>query len=108
MRVKRGSAWDVAVDIRPDSPTYGRWACAEISAGNRRQVWIPEGFAHGFLALEDGTELVHKTTTPYARGEEGAFRWDDPRLAIEWPLDLVEGRPILSEKDAAAPAWEAA
>ncbi len=108
VRVVRGSAWDVAVDIRPKSPTFGRWACAEISASNRRQVWIPEGFAHGFLALEDGTELVYKTTAPYARGEEGAFRWDDPKLAIQWPLDLVGGRPILSEKDAAAPAWEAA
>jgi dTDP-4-dehydrorhamnose 3,5-epimerase len=103
VRVVRGSAFDVAVDIRPGSPTYGQWVGVELSAGNRRQLWIPEGFAHGFLSLEDDTHFLYKTTDYYAKDCEGAIAWNDPALAIAWPRLDVE--PRVSDKDAAAPAW---
>ena len=101
VRVVRGAAFDVAVDIRRGSPTFGRWAGAELSAANRRQMWIPEGFAHGFLALEDETHFLYKTTDYYDQPSEGAILWSDPDLAIDWPGE--PGRFIVSEKDAAAP-----
>jgi dTDP-4-dehydrorhamnose 3,5-epimerase len=101
VRVVRGRVWDVAVDIRQGSATFGRWVGVELSEANRRQLWIPEGFAHGFLSLEDGTEFLYKTTDVYAKDCERAIRWDDPQLGIAWPL---EGRaPSLAAKDAAAP-----
>lgn len=99
VRVVRGAAWDVAVDIREGSPTYGKWAAVELSAENRKQFWIPEGFAHGFLALEDGTEFLYKTTAYWHGPSERTIRWDDPAIGVKWP---VSGPPILSAKDAAA------
>ncbi len=101
VRVVRGRVWDVAVDIRLGSPTYGRWVGVELSEANRRQLWIPEGFAHGFLSLEDGTEFLYKTTDVYAKDCERAIRWDDPSLSIAWPLNGLE--PSLAAKDAQAP-----
>ena len=97
----QGAAFDVAVDIRRDSPTFGRWVGAELSAANKRQMWIPEGFAHGFLALDDETHFLYKTTDYYDKASEAAILWSDPDLAIAWPGD--PGRFIVSEKDALAP-----
>jgi dTDP-4-dehydrorhamnose 3,5-epimerase len=101
VRVVRGSAFDVAVDLRHGSPTRGRWTGATLSADNRRQLWIPEGFAHGFLALEDDTHFLYKTTDVYARDCERALRWDDPAIGIHWPLDGLT--PRLAAKDLSAP-----
>ena len=103
VRVVRGAAFDVAVDIRRGSPTFGRWVGAELNAANRRQVWIPEGFAHGFLALQDDTQFLYKTTDVYAKDCERAIRWDDPALGIRWPLVPDIASPIVAPKDAAAP-----
>lgn len=101
VRVVKGRAWDVAVDIRRGSPHFGQWFGLELNAENRRQLWIPEGFAHGFLALEDDTHFLYKTTDTYAKDCEGAIRWDDPDLVIAWPDAGVA--PRLAPKDAAAP-----
>ena len=101
VRVVRGRVWDVAVDIRAGSATFGRWVGVELSQANHRQLWIPEGFAHGFLSLEDDTEFLYKTTDVYAKDCERAIRWDDPQLGITWPLEGVQ--PALAPKDAAAP-----
>jgi dTDP-4-dehydrorhamnose 3,5-epimerase len=101
VRVVKGRVWDVAVDIRPGSATFGRWVGVELSEANHRQLWIPEGFAHGFLSLEDGTEFLYKTTDVYAKDCERAIRWDDPQLGIAWPLEGVS--PSLAEKDSSAP-----
>lgn len=101
VRVVRGAAFDVAVDIRRRSPTFGRWVGMELSAANRREMWIPEGFAHGFLALEDDTHFLYKTTDVYDKASEGAILWSDPDLAIAWPGD--PGSFIVNEKDALAP-----
>lgn len=101
VRVVQGAAFDVAVDIRRDSPTFGRWVGEELSAVNQRQMWIPEGFAHGFLALDDETHFLYKTTDYYDKASEAAILWSDPDLAIAWPGD--PGRFIVSEKDALAP-----
>lgn len=100
VRAVRGAIFDVAVDIRPHSPTFGRWEGALLSAENRRQLWIPRGFAHGFLALTD-CEVLYKADAYYEPALEGSIRWDDPAIGIAWPLT---GAPILSEKDAAAGA----
>ncbi len=105
VRVVKGAAFDVAVDIRPGSPHFGRWFGAELSAANRRQLWIPEGFAHGFVALEDDTHFLYKTTDTYAKDCERSIRWDDPGLAIAWPLPAGVAAPLLAPKDAAAPAF---
>jgi dTDP-4-dehydrorhamnose 3,5-epimerase len=101
VRVVKGRAWDVAVDIREGSPHFGQWFGLELNTENRRQLWIPEGFAHGFVALEDDTHFLYKTTDTYAKDCEGAIRWDDPQLAIAWPDTGVA--PRLAPKDAAAP-----
>lgn len=93
--VLRGEVFDVAVDIRAGSPTFGGWTAAILSAGNKRQLYIPEGFAHGFLVTSDAALFVYKCTAPYNARAEGAIRWDDPEIGIEWPV----GEPILSEKD---------
>jgi dTDP-4-dehydrorhamnose 3,5-epimerase len=106
VRVVAGAVFDVAVDIRAASPTFGRWTGTVLSAENRRQLWIPPGFAHGFLVLSDSADFLYKTSGYYAPQAEAAVRWDDPELAIEWPLgDRV---PQLSAKDAAAPLLSAA
>jgi dTDP-4-dehydrorhamnose 3,5-epimerase len=99
VRVVRGAAFDVAVDIRIGSPSFGKWVGETLSAENRRQLWIPEGFAHGFLALEDETEFLYKTTDFWDKDSERSLRWDDPAIGIDWPLRDV----LLAPKDAAAP-----
>ena len=100
VRVTSGRAWDVAVDIRRWSPTYGRWAAVELSSERNNLFWVPPGFAHGFLSLEDGTDFLYKCTDYYAPEHEHAIRWDDPELAIAWPLEGIE--PQVSAKDQAA------
>lgn len=100
VRVTSGRAWDVAVDIRRSSPTYGKWAAVELSSERHNLFWVPPGFAHGFLSLEDGTDFLYKCTDYYAPEHEHAIRWDDPDLAIDWPLAGIE--PQISAKDQAA------
>jgi dTDP-4-dehydrorhamnose 3,5-epimerase len=102
VRVTQGAAWDVAVDIRRDSPTFGHWVGVELTAENRRQLWIPEGLAHGFLALQDNTHFLYKTTDVYAKACERAIVWNDPTLNIDWPLEQIGGTPTVANKDAAA------
>ena len=101
VRVVRGSAFDVAVDIRRGSATFGRWAGVTLDATSQRQMWIPAGFAHGFLALEDDTHFLYKTTDYYARDCERAILWNDPAIGIDWPQ--LGGAPLLAAKDADAP-----
>ncbi len=103
VRVTQGAAYDVAVDIRHGSPHFGRWVGTELSAQNRRMLWIPEGFAHGFLALQDNTHFLYKTTDVYARDCERSIRFDDPQLAITWPA--LDSALRLTPKDLAAPLW---
>ena len=101
VRVTRGAVWDVAVDLRPGSVTFGKWFGIELSETNKILLWIPPGFAHGFVALEDNTELQYKCTAEYHAPSDGGIRWDDPDIGITWP-DL--GIPyILSEKDKKLP-----
>lgn len=97
VRVTSGAVFDVAVDLRRSSPTFGQWVGIELSAENRRMFWIPEGFAHGFLTLADNTDFLYKCTAPYAPQSEHTLAWDDPALGIGWPLDGLA--PIISEKD---------
>lgn len=97
VRVVRGAVFDVAVDIRRGSPTFGRWVGVELSESNHRQLWIPPGFAHGFLVLSDEADFLYKTTDYYSPAHERCIRWDDPTLAIAWP-DLGVA-PTLSPKD---------
>lgn len=106
VRVVQGSAFDVAVDIRRGSPTFGRWAGVTLDAASHRQLWIPPGFAHGFLALEDDTHFLYKTTDFYARECERSIVWNDPAIGIQWPD--VGVTPLLATKDAAAPPIECA
>lgn len=101
VRVTRGAVFDVAVDIRGSSPSFGEWRGFELSEHNRRQLWIPEGFAHGFLALGDGAEVQYKTSEPYSPDRDRAIRWDDVAVGIEWPLDGVS--PTVGARDSAAP-----
>ena len=85
VRVARGKVWDVAVDIRKGSPTFGQWVGAELSEENQHQLWVPPGFAHGFVVLSDSADFLYKTTDYYAPQHERCIRWDDPQLAIAWP-----------------------
>lgn len=96
VRVTCGAVFDVAVDLRRSSPTCGQWVGVTLSAQNRRQLWIPEGFGHGFVALTDSAEFLYKTTDYYSREHERCIRWDDPSLGIQWPSDAELS---LSEKD---------
>ncbi|HEX5843788.1 MAG TPA: dTDP-4-dehydrorhamnose 3,5-epimerase [Pseudomonas sp.] len=105
VRVTAGEVYDVAVDLRQGSRTFGRWLGVHLSAENKRQLWVPEGFAHGFLVLSDYAEFLYKTTEYYAPEHERCIRWDDPTLAIDWPL---QGKPQLSAKDQAGVAFTAA
>lgn len=98
VRVISGEVFDVAVDIRKSSPTFGKWVGAYLSAENKKQLWVPEGFAHGFLVLSEHAEFLYKTTDYYAPEYERCIRWDDTELNIGWPLDVT---PILSPKDMA-------
>ena len=109
VRASFGSIFDVAVDIRRSSPSFGQWVSAILSAENKQQLWVPEGFAHGFLTLSNVAEVQYKARGFWNKGCERSIRWDDPELAIHWPLDLLEGAAVsLSEKDAAAPSLKAA
>lgn len=98
VRVCVGEVFDVAVDLRRSSPTFGNWIGVRLSAENKRQLWIPEGFAHGFVVLSDHAEFLYKTTDYWAPQHERTIAWNDPDLAIEWPIDE---EPILAAKDAA-------
>jgi dTDP-4-dehydrorhamnose 3,5-epimerase len=97
VRVVRGEVFDVAVDLRRGSPTFGRWVGETLSAADKKQLWIPEGFAHGFVVLSDQAEFLYKTTDYWHPEHERCIRWDDPDLAIAWPLG---GAPVVSPKDA--------
>ena len=98
VRVTNGAVFDVAVDLRASSPTFGQWVGVELSAENKRMFWVPEGFAHGFLTLEDDTDFLYKCTAPYAPANEFTLAWNDPAVGIEWPVTGLD--PIISEKDA--------
>ncbi len=98
VRVVAGAVFDVAVDIRKSSPTFGRWVGMELSAANKKMVWIPPGFAHGFLVLSDDAEFLYKTTDYYAPSHERTIAWNDPEIGVAWPL---AGAPLLSAKDQA-------
>lgn len=102
VRVVRGAVFDAVVDLRRSSPTFGDWTGVLLSAENKRMFWVPEGFAHGFLTLEDDTDFLYKCTAPYAPQHEASLAWDDPAVGIEWPLEGIQ--PILSPKDAAGVA----
>ena len=97
VRVTQGAVYDVAVDLRASSPTFGQWVGVELSAENKRMFWVPEGFAHGFLTLEDDTDFLYKCTAPYAPQSEFTLAWNDPAIGIEWPVAEID--PIISEKD---------
>jgi len=98
VRVVEGEVFDVAVDLRKSSPTFGRWVGVHLSSKNKRQLWVPEGFGHGFLVLSDVAEFLYKTTDYYSPDNERSIRWDDPDISIDWPLTKGE-EPVLSEKD---------
>jgi dTDP-4-dehydrorhamnose 3,5-epimerase len=99
VRVASGRVFDVAIDLRKSSPTFGRWTGAELSAGNHRQLWIPAGFAHGFLVLSDTADVLYKTTDYYAPEHERSVAWNDPTIGINWPPEVA---PVLSARDQAA------
>ncbi|GMM89475.1 dTDP-4-dehydrorhamnose 3,5-epimerase [Vibrio fortis] len=99
VRVVSGEVFDVAVDIRKGSPTFGKWVGEYLSADNKRQLWIPEGFAHGFYVISDEAEFVYKCTDYYNPRAEVSIKWDDHQIAIKWPITVT---PILSDKDSAA------
>lgn len=101
VRVVKGKVFDVAVDIRKDSPTLGQWVSQILSGSNKKQFWIPPGFAHGFLVLSDTADLEYKCTNYYDSSDEGSIIWNDPSLQIDWPVK----NPILSEKDSKAPSF---
>ncbi len=105
VRAIRGAVFDVAVDLRRKSPTFGRWVGTELSEENCRQLWIPVGFAHGFLVLSDVAEFLYKTTDYWAPEYERTISWNDPDLAVAWPL---QGEPVLSAKDAKGTAFKEA
>jgi dTDP-4-dehydrorhamnose 3,5-epimerase len=109
IRVVRGAIWDVAVDVRHGSPSFGKWVAAELSAENWRQLWVPTGFLHGYCALTELTEVIYKVSGPYDRAAERGVIWNDPDLALPWPVP--PGEALLSDKDtmlprlADCPAW---
>ena len=99
VRVTAGAVFDVAVDLRRSSPTFGKWFGVELSAANKKMLYVPEGMAHGFLCLEDGTDFLYKCTSDYAPANEHSLLWNDPAIGIEWPLGDIS--PTLSAKDIA-------
>ena len=104
VRVVQGRAWDVAVDIRKDSETFGQWVGVELTGENHKQFWIPAGFAHGFVALEDNTQFLYKTTNYYSKESERSLLWNDAELGIEWPFDASMSVKQ-TEKDNLAPSF---
>ena len=102
VRVVSGEVFDVAVDIRKDSPTFGQWEAVVLSADNKRQFWVPPGLAHGFLVLSDSADFEYKCTEYYDPTDEGSLKWDDADIGIDWPLDTLGQAPVLSDKDAKA------
>jgi len=103
VRCVQGEIFDVAVDIRRSSPTYGQWVGAHLSGDNHSQLWVPAGFAHGFLVLSDTAEVLYKASDFWNKESERSIRWDDPALAIAWPFPPGDGEPSVSEKDLQAP-----
>jgi dTDP-4-dehydrorhamnose 3,5-epimerase len=101
VRVTQGAVFDVAVDIRKGSPTFGKWFGLELSAENKKQLWIPAGLAHGFLVTSESAEFLYKTTDYYHPAFEASLLWNDPDLAIDWPLHLLDAPPLLATKDVA-------
>jgi dTDP-4-dehydrorhamnose 3,5-epimerase len=102
VRVTQGAVFDVAVDIRKGSPTFGQWFGLELSAENKKQLWVPAGLAHGFLVTSESAEFLYKTTDYYHPEFERSILWNDPAIGIDWPLHLMDGQPLLAAKDAAA------
>ncbi len=102
VRVTQGAVFDVAVDIRPQSKTFGKWFGLELSAENKKQVWVPEGLAHGFLVTSESAEFLYKTTDYYNPEFERSLFWNDPSIGIDWPLHLLEAAPLLAAKDMSA------
>lgn len=103
VRVTHGTVFDVVVDIRRASKTYGQWLGLELSAENKKQLWIPEGLAHGFLVTSESAEFLYKTTDYYHPEHERSLLWNDPAIGIDWPLHLLSAAPLLAAKDANAP-----
>ena len=103
VRVARGAVFDVAVDIRRSSPTFGQWVGAELTEDNQHQLWVPPGFAHGFLVLSESADFLYKTTDYYAPQHERCIAWNDPSIGISWPALAQGQQPLLSAKDSAAP-----
>jgi dTDP-4-dehydrorhamnose 3,5-epimerase len=101
VRVVRGAIWDVAVDVRHGSPSFGKWVAAELSAENWQQLWVPVGFLHGYCTLTEVTEVIYKVSGPYDRAAERGVLWNDPDLALPWPV--LPGEAVLSEKDTVLP-----
>jgi dTDP-4-dehydrorhamnose 3,5-epimerase len=100
VRCINGAIFDVAADIRRSSPTFGEWVGVELSEGNHRQLWVPEGFAHGYYTITDSATVAYKTTDYYVASADRAIRWNDPQIGIAWPLG---GEPVVSDKDRSAP-----
>ena len=103
VRVARGAVFDVAVDIRRSSPTFGQWVGAELTEDNQHQLWVPPGFAHGFVVLSESADFLYKTTDYYAPQHERCIAWNDPSIGISWPALAQGQQPLLSAKDSAAP-----
>ncbi|OYT16147.1 MAG: dTDP-4-dehydrorhamnose 3,5-epimerase [Bacteroidetes bacterium 4572_77] len=103
VRVMKGAVLDVAVDLRKNSPTYGKWASIELTEDNKFMYWVPPGFAHGFITLEDNTVFFYKCTNVYNKDSEGSLLWNDPSLNVDWGKDI---KPILSDKDKVAPLFK--
>jgi dTDP-4-dehydrorhamnose 3,5-epimerase len=105
VRCTAGAIFDVVVDLRRSSTSFGQWVGAELSAENHQQLWVPVGLAHGFLTMSESAEVLYKASGFWSKSCERSLRWDDPQLAIRWPLDRLYGdAPLLAEKDAAAPS----
>jgi len=107
VRVTQGAVFDVAVDIRRESKTFGQWFGLELSADNKKQLWIPPGLAHGFLVTSESAEFLYKTTDYYHPEHERSLLWNDPAIGIDWPLQRLSGPPLLAAKDAHAPTLAA-
>ncbi len=105
VRVTQGAVFDVVVDIRKDSPTFGKWFGCELSAESKKQMWIPAGLAHGFLVTSESAEFLYKTTDYYHPEFERSLLWNDPDVGIDWPLHLLDAEPMLAAKDVAAHAF---